>query len=67
MNNTEKQIVQELIDTMDGYITLLSNDIEKNCTFLNVHGVRTSDADIKSGAMFREKISLLKLELKIEL
>ena len=64
MSSQEKIVVQELIETMDGYITLLGEAESRNLSFLSVHGIHTPESDIKQGKVFREKISLLKMELK---
>jgi len=49
----------ELIATLKEYIALLGNELDKNITFLYVHGILASEEAIAEGKRLREKIEAL--------
>ncbi len=58
------QAAKELIEAQKKYIEFLGNDIRKNATFLHVHGLTTSEEDIKKGKELRQKIKILESQLE---
>lgn len=60
-----ENILESLINVQSDYIKLLGSEVDKNASYLYVHGIKCSPEVYEEGKRLREEINKLKLLLPL--